>query len=349
MDREIARILDANFNRAREGLRVAEEFARFVIEHRPLAEQAKGFRHELADLARRLDPEGELLAARDTAGDLGTTLSADGEATRASAGQVATVAAKRVGEALRVLCEYAKVVDAALAGRLDQLRYRFYDWEKHLASAATRPTFAGVRVYLLLSECFCRGGDWRGAAVAAIEGGVGAIQLREKELEGGELLDRARWLVETCRRAGVLTIINDRPDIARLCDADGVHLGQGDLPVAAGREVLKSHQSIGVSTHNAGELERAIAAGPDYVAVGPMFSTKTKPQYGVSGPDYAKSAIDRLAAAGIPHVAVGGITADRVAELRAAGVRCVAVCQGILSASDVPAATRALDAALTSS
>ena len=348
MDRELARILDANFNRAREGLRVAEEFARFVVQDRRLTEAAKGFRHELADAARTIDPDGELLGARDTAGDLGTTLATPGESARGSPGEVATTAAKRVGEALRVLCEYAKVIDPVTAGRLDQLRYRFYDWERSLAGAADRRRFERVRLYLLLTAGYCRDGDWRSAAESAIAGGVDAIQLREKDLGDGEFLDRAAWLAARCRDAGVLCVINDRADVARLVDADGVHVGRWDLPVPAARRIVKVSQFVGTSTHNPDELAAAITAGADYVAIGPMFASATKPAYRVAGPAYAADAIDRLDAAGIPHVAVGGITAENVGELLAVGVRRIAVCQAILRADDVAAATRALKSRLPS-
>jgi thiamine-phosphate pyrophosphorylase len=341
MQREIARILDANFNRAREGLRVAEEFARFVAEDGRLTEQARAFRHELADAARALDPGGELLGARDTAGDVGTAPPPGGPSGRGSPGEVATAAAKRVGEALRVLCEYAKVVDAATAERLDRLRYRFYDWEKWLSGSTDRGRFARVRLYLLLTERYCRGGDWQGTARAALAGGADAIQLREKELADGELLARARWLADACREAGALSIVNDRADIARLAGADGVHVGQGDLPVGEARRIARANQLVGTSTHNEAELAAAMAAGPDYVAVGPMFATAVKPQYGVSGPAYARAAIARLEAAGIPHVAIGGITSGNVGEVLAVGVRRVAVCRAILEAEDVAAAVRA--------
>ena len=163
-----------------------------------------------------------MLLSRDTAGDVGTSVHVESESVRGSPGDVATAAAKRVGEALRVLCEYAKLADTAVAADLDQLRYRFYDWEKSLAGAADRRRIAKARVYLLLTARFCRDGDWKSAARAAIDGGADVIQLREKDTDDGELLDRAAWLVEQCRAAGVLSVVNDRPDIARLAGADGV-------------------------------------------------------------------------------------------------------------------------------
>lgn len=347
MERSLARILDANFNRAREGLRVVEEFARFAADDARLAESVKRMRHELADAARRLDPAGTMIESRDTAGDVGAALHTDSESRRGSPADVATAAAKRVGEALRVLCEYAKLTDPAVAAGLDALRYRFYDWEKWLAGAADRRRIARARVYLLLTADCCRGGDWQAATRAAIDGGVDVIQLREKNLDGGELLNRAGWLAETCRSAGVLSVINDRPDIARLAGADGVHVGRSDLPVSAVRGIIRPTQFVGVSTHAMDQLDEAIAVGPDYVAMGPMFATTTKPDYAVAGPEYAAAALPRLAAAGLPHVAVGGVSLDNVAQLVERGVRCVAVCSAILRTDDVAAATRQFKSRLT--
>jgi len=348
MQTEIARMLDANLNRAREGLRVAEDFARFVVEDRRLAEQAKLFRHALADAARTLEAAGResLLAARDTAGDVGAAVRTESETTRAAPADVAAAAAKRVGEALRVLCEFAKLANPAVAEQLEQLRYRFYDWEKWLASAGDRGRIRRARVYLLLTQRLCRGGDFQSAARVAIDAGIDAIQLREKELPDGQLLDRAAWLVELCRPAGVLSVINDRPDIARLAGADGVHVGRDDLPVPAARRIVRPTQFIGTSTHAPDQLEDAIAAGADYVALGPMFPTTTKPQYAVAGVDYARAAVARLDGLGVPHVAVGGINPDNAARLAAAGVRCVAVSSAILGAHDIAAAVRAIRAAL---
>jgi thiamine-phosphate pyrophosphorylase len=344
MQPEIARILDANLNRAREGLRVAEDFARFVVEDRRLAEQAKLFRHALADAARALEASGgkPLLSARDTAGDVGTDIRTDSEVTRAAPAAVATAAAKRVGEALRVLCEFAKLAEPRVAEQLDQLRYRFYDWEKWLATAGDRGRIRRAKVYLLLSQRLCRGGDWRSAARAAIDGGVDVIQLREKDLPDGQLLDRAAWLVELCRAAGVLSVINDRPDIAKLAGADGVHVGRDDLPAPAARRIVRATQFVGTSTHAPDQLEDAIAANADYIALGPMFPTSTKPDYAVAGVEYARAGIARLDGLGIPHVAVGGITPANAAQLAAAGVRCVAVSSAILCAEDIPAAVRAI-------
>lgn len=344
MERDLARILDANFNRAREGLRVAEEYARFVVEDLRLAGQAKHFRHALAAAATALDPRGEMLFARDTAGDVGTTLA--GTSARLSAADVATAAAKRVGEALRVLCEYAKPVNLAVAAELDQVRYRFYDWEKTVAGAADRRRFARVRLYLLLTAQYCRTGDWQATARAAIDGGVDAIQLREKDLDDSDLLARASWLADTCRAAGVLSIVNDRPDIAWLSRVDGVHVGRRDMPVSAARRIVQPQQLIGTSTHSPGELDEALACGPDYVALGPMFASCVKPDYGVAGVGYARPAIAKLDAAGVPHVAIGGITVENVGQLAAAGVRCVAACTAILAADNVAAAARSIKSSL---
>ena len=377
MHRDLARILDANFNRAREGLRVAEEFARFVVEDAALAEQARQFRHDLAGIAARLDPTGRLLVeARDTAGDVGTAAQTTSPASRQSANEVATAAAKRVGEALRVLCEYAKAAGSVpvrssgggegtpygvttnssealptdkmnpIPVELDRMRYRFYDWEKSLAGAADRGRIRRAGLYLLLTQSACRDRAWKAAARAAIDGGADVIQLREKDLPDSERLDRAAWLAELCREANVLCVVNDRPDIARLAGADGVHVGQADLPIAAVREIIKPSQFVGVSTHSPEQLAAAITAGPDYIALGPAFATSTKPDYAVAGIETVRAGVARLAELNIPHVAVGGITLGNVRQLVEAGVRCVAVCSAILSAEDIALACQQFKQAL---
>ncbi len=146
--------------------------------------------------------------------------------------------------------EYTKIAFPATAVELEKLRYRFYDVELCIARTL-RPAdlFDRVRLYVLITESACRN-PWLETAKAAVAGGADALQLREKEMESGELLRRARILVELCRKHDVLLIVNDRPDIAMLSGADGVHVGQGDLPAVEARKVVGSDRIVGVSTHH---------------------------------------------------------------------------------------------------
>jgi len=338
MDPRVARILDANLNRAREALRVMEDYARFALDDRAGSESVKRLRHALADCAGTL-PADALLTARDTPGDVGTRITTESERRRADARAVCTAAAKRLPEALRTLEEYAKTQDPQLAGRFEALRYRAYELEARLLLGADRTArFARVNLYVLITASLCRG-DWLATAKQAIDGGAGCLQLREKDLPDRQLLERAKRLVELCRSRNVLCIVNDRPDIALLSDADGVHVGQDDLTVSDARRIVGADRLVGISTHDPAQFRAALETQSDYIAVGPMYPSPTKPQEHVPGPALLEEAV---AGTERPVVAVGGITPPRVPELIAAGGRCICVCSAVLEAPDVARAARAL-------
>src|SRR5271170_7261536 len=219
-DPAVLRLLDAATNRAREALRVLEDYARFVLDDAALSSRLKQMRHTVAQMARTF-PDAVL--HRDTPGDVGTAAKVPDELTRADAVAVVVAAGKRLGEALRSIEEYAKIDNAQMAAAAEALRYEFYEIERRLSLAARpRDRFAGVRLYVVLTEAVCRL-PWRAACTAAVAGGADCIQLREKGLSDGELLTRAHWLAGMCRDRGALSIINDRPDVAVLAGADGVH------------------------------------------------------------------------------------------------------------------------------
>ena len=175
-------------------------------------------------------------------------------------------------------------------------------------------------------------------ARAMLRGGARILQLRLKTASSRDLLAAARVLRGITRDAGALLIVNDRADVARAAQADGVHLGQDDLPPAAARGVLGSGAIVGVSTHDVAQARDAAAAGADYLGIGPVFTTSTKR--------------DALAARGIalvravreavtaPLVAIGGITPDTAADVRAAGADAVAMIGALVRADDVAAAVR---------
>ncbi|MFT3684150.1 MAG: thiamine phosphate synthase [Phycisphaerales bacterium] len=189
---------------------------------------------------------------------------------------------------------------------------------------------------MLVTESLCRGGrPWLEVATEAIAGGADCIQLREKSLQDGELLARAKSLVQAVGgRAAV--IVNDRADIALAAGATGVHLGQEDAPVSAVRELAGDRLLVGVSTHDLIEARRAMHDGADYVGVGAMFPTSTKVRE-TSGPAYLRAFLEfTRETRPLPHVAIGGITPENVANLIEAGCRGVAV-SGVVCASMDPA------------
>jgi thiamine-phosphate pyrophosphorylase len=340
MDLACLRIIDANLNRAREALRVMEEHARFVLDDAGLTAAIKGLRHDLAAAVPAF-LAGPLAAARETGGDVGRSIGTPSEYERASPAAVAVAAGKRLTEALRAIEEYGKIIDPKLAADIERLRYRAYEVEQRIALLPlARSRFGQVRLYVIVTEALCHR-PWLDAAAAAIAGGADCIQLREKSIADGELLDRARRLVDLCHSHGTICLINDRPDIAALAGADGVHVGQGDLGVHDARRTAGPDAIVGISTHNLEQVAAAVAACPDYVAVGPMFATATKPQDHVAGPATLRAARELTA---LPLVAIGGIDADRGPEVLSAAPCCLCVCSAIIGDPDPERAAGAIRA-----
>jgi thiamine-phosphate pyrophosphorylase len=173
---------------------------------------------------------------------------------------------------------------------------------------------------------------------AALDGGVRAVQLREKDLEGGELYRLAAALRELTARYHARLLINDRIDVALAVDADGAHLGQTSFPVAIARQLLGPGRLIGVSTHSAEEI--AAAAGADFVLFGPVYFTPSKAAYGEpQGLDRLRQAIEKSP---LPVLAIGGIKAAQLAEIRAAGAHGIGVITAISAAVDPAHAAREL-------
>lgn len=331
------RILDAAANRCREGLRVLEDYVRFQQNAAAETELLKHLRHDLALVLDRLQG-ARWLAARDTNADVGTGISTACEYERQSLEDVLRANALRVGEALRSLEEYSKLLDAGAARELEQLRYRFYTLEQQVLCSFRRSSLlAGRSLCLLLTEQICQHHPWQTVLTAALAGGVDIVQLREKQLDGKELLRRAEFVREATAAAGALFIVNDRPDLALLSGADGVHLGQDDLPLEQVRDLLGLQHFIGLSTHSVEQLEAAIASGADYVGVGPTFPSRTK-----RFDEYVGLQLLRQVAAHetVPRFAIGGIDLENVAQVVQAGLRQIAVSSAICGALDPESAAR---------
>lgn len=339
---DTARIFDACANRAREGLRVIEDYCRFVLDDAFLSRTLKELRHDLTAALSELAPS-LLLEARETQHDVGTEMSTPTEQTRGSLREVVQVNVKRLQESLRSLEEYGKVHSSRLGQTLEQLRYRAYTLERVLLLGVTaRQRLHGARLYVLLTGARCEASlDWIIAEAAA--GGANIVQLREKDKSDRELLERARQVRRWTRESGVLFIVNDRPDIARLVEADGVHLGQDDLPVKEARRILGPEALIGVSTHNLQQLRQAILDGASYVGVGPSFPSGTKDFAELAGLEFVRQA---MAETTLPAFVIGGVNRETVGAAVAAGARRVAVSAAITGSDDPRTVAAALLAAL---
>jgi thiamine-phosphate pyrophosphorylase len=317
---------------------VIEDFARFGRDDRAAAEAAKQLRHDLRRIADSLGVQ-RLLRALDVGGDVGRSAKTAAELDRATADDVVRAAFARLTESARSLSEYGKLASCDTGMLAERLRYRAYALEQQVVlRGALLARFRAVRLYVIITQTLCRG-DWLKTAEAAIEGGAACIQLREKGLADRELLRRAHALRELTASRDALLIVNDRADLARLAGADGVHIGQDDLSVAQARSVGGGRLLVGKSTHTPQQLEAALAEQPDYIAVGPMFPTATKPQDFIAGPEALRAAAQRTS---IALVAIGGITARNVQQVVARGAGCVAVCSAVIGAEEPAAASRAI-------
>jgi thiamine-phosphate pyrophosphorylase len=315
----LARIIDANYNRAREALRVVEDYCRFVLNDAYLQREWRQIRHQLSEILARSGLA--LLAARDTPGDVGTPAGSE-TSPRHSFRAVVRANASRVQEALRTLEEYLRLRQADLSAQLAALRYRTYTLEKAtLGMEASQEALANARLCVIITGALCvRPLEW--TVKEALAGGADIIQLREKSLPDREWLLRAELLRRWTAEARALFIVNDRPDIARLAGADGVHVGQDDLPLPRVRRLVGAEFVIGVSTHNLEQLRQAITDGASYVGVGPVFTTSTKPVSELAGLEYVRQAAAETA---LPAFAIGGITPANVEQVVQAGLNRVAV------------------------
>jgi thiamine-phosphate pyrophosphorylase len=204
--------------------------------------------------------------------------------------------------------------------------------------ADRRARIDAARLYLV---CDCLPGD-RGledVLPGAIRGGVDVVQLRQKQLEDGLLAEAAAVAADLCREHGALFILNDRPDIAAVLDADGVHVGQEDMPVAQAREVVGPDMLIGLSTHSPPQIDAEDARLADYIGVGPVHETPTKPGRAAVGVELIRYA---AAHATRPFFAIGGLNAGNLAATLDAGARRAVVLRAIAEAEDPERAARAL-------
>jgi thiamine-phosphate pyrophosphorylase len=338
MERSAYRIIDANFNRAREACRVVEEFCRFVLNSSSLTERAKKLRHKLSASIGKLNA-GRLIAGRDTPGDVGVGMTIEKQLTRGNLNDCFIAGCKRLTEALRALAEIIRIDNESLAAAIEKLRFDAYTLEKDIIIFSDTSTkFKSVRLYIVITSNLPA--DVISLTHKCAEGGADCIQLRAKDVEDDRHFALAVEFVKICKDAGIISIINDRTDIAVACGADGVHLGQNDLPVEQARRLQLAPLIIGKSTHSLKQLKAACAENLTYVGLGPVYATPTKPGADAVGLEYVTGATQELADTGIGHVAIGGITPDNVEHVLAAGAESIAVCSAVTHASDPAAVCR---------
>jgi len=324
------RILDAAANRAGEGLRVVEDFARFVLDDGHLTQLVKELRHELATTCGTL-PHCERLASRDTQQDVGTVVSTPTEGLRSGTWDVCAASIERAKQSLRSLEEYSKVANPELSSRFEELRYRLYTVEKSIGTTHdSLERLGNIELCVLVDgrnsiEEFC-------VLVDELVGAeVGMIQLRDKRLSDAELAERARLLQSRTRKSSALSIINDRADVVAAVDADGVHLGQDDLSVKDARAILGPRKLIGVSTHSLKQAQAAVLDGANYLGAGPTFPSSTKSFDEFPGTSFLRQVANEIR---LPTFAIGGIGRENLPQVLDTGICRAAVGHSVVNASD---------------
>lgn len=326
----LLRILDVNANRASEGLRVVEEYARFVLEDAHLARMLKQLRHDLASVIKA-NFSGLLITARDSQHDVGTQIETTQEYHRPALLEIALANQKRAEQALRCLEEFLKPVSPDAARLVEQMRYRAYTVARAIsATAASLTKLHSARLYVLLDGGLSET-DFAERASQLIAAGVDVLQLRDKRLPDRVLLARARQLRALCIGSNTLFVMNDRPDLALLAHADGVHVGQDELTVKDARQIVGTNVLIGVSTHTIEQARAAVLDGADYIGCGPTFPSATKSFAQFSGLAFLRQVAAEIR---LPAFAIGGITRSNLPSVLATGFHRVAVSQAIASASD---------------
>jgi len=343
------RIVDANLNRASEGLRLLEDIARFILNDSPLSQQFKNLRHNLAEETKLLGIK--LLSHRNAEHDVGATLTlpspSKGEGlgeTQRDLPSVITANAKRAEESLRTIEELAKLPQMSSmlnSAKFEPLRFTLYTLEQQLISRILRQDkikrLAGL--YVILDRQTLAGRNELEIAEQVIQGGVKVIQLRDKQGSKAELLPIAQKIKALCGKSGTLFIINDYLDLALAVDADGLHIGQRDLPLPIIRRELPIDKVVGCTVRTVSQAVKAQNEAADYIAVGSMFPTTTKRGATVVGVDRLRQIRQAVSS---PLVAIGGINENNISQVIAAGANSAAVVSAVLNEEDVKGAVQRL-------
>jgi thiamine-phosphate pyrophosphorylase len=345
MSKQRLRIIDANLNRAGEGLHLLEDIARLILNDAELTQQLKTMRHEI--LRGDWSFNQQLIQARNSESDVGIDIEPWGEEKERELPITVVANARRVQESLRILEEVSKIPGTTPElepEKFKQARFALYTIEQKLLSKLSRQdkTRHLTGLYAIIDSQALNRRSHIEVAKQLIRGGVKTIQLRDKLRSKGELLPLAQQLKNLCSEHGVLFIMNDYLDLALAADADGLHLGQKDLPVKVARKLLPVDRILGCSVNTVDQATAAESDGADYIAVGSIYPTTSKETAKVVGVERLRQ-IRR--AVSLPLVAIGGINKDNAAGVSAAGADSVAAISAILGAEDVEEAARQIIAA----
>ncbi len=325
-DNRIAQLIDANLDRAREGLRVMEDWCRFGLKRSDFSIQIKDWRQQLG-----VHHHNIYRKARLTSNDPAMGVSHPLQKVRSTPQAVFIANSSRVQEALRVIEEFTRITDPKLCEIATKIRYETYEIEIKVLNTTEginkRQTLKDCSLYLITTNSR----DLEEIVLQSLKAGVKIVQYREKLLNDMEKVSQAKCLASLCKKYNSLFIVNDRIDIALAVDADGIHLGQEDIPPKIARELLGPEKIIGRSTHCLEDIKDAEVEGCDYIGIGPIFDSKTKKQLNPIGVNYLKKGLNETL---LPAFAIGGINSSNINELNKINNLRIAVSDAIINSTN---------------
>tara|TARA_B100000963_G_C22529664_1_gene626995 strand:- start:89 stop:1141 length:1053 start_codon:yes stop_codon:yes gene_type:complete len=321
-DLRIAQIIDANLDRAREGLRVLEEWARYGLGRVDIVKKLKDFRQILG--SHHLNSYKN---ARNYTKDRCNGLIHPEQFKRMHPENIINSNSSRIQEALRVLEEFSRNNNNELSKAASMIRYEIYSLEIELMNSKSNRHLNNILIknnlYLITKE--------KTNLILDIENlllcGVKIIQHRFKETNDCINIKKAKIIKKLCNTYGAIFIVNDRVDIALASDADGVHLGQNDLDLISARKILGFSKIIGISANNEEDIKKAISDGCDYLGIGPVFETNTKKDKKPLGIDKIIKLTKDIE---IPWYAIGGIKNENIPQLKVNNINKVAIITDIM-------------------
>lgn len=324
---KIYRLIDANINRVSEGLRVLEDIARFVLEKKYLSKDIREMRH----IVRKSFTNHNLLSFRDSQNDIGLNISQSSKLdAKEDTLDLINANFKRVQEGLRSIEEALKTLGYLNESKTyEALRFKSYDLEKRFVPNKILPD---TDIYGILGEEFSAGRSNIEVTNEMITAGIKIIQYREKNKNKRDKLKDCQAIRKITNDNNVIFIVNDDIDIALAVKADGIHIGQEDMPIEIVKNIV-GEMIIGLSTHNQNQALEAVEKGADYIGVGPIFNTSTKKNVEKSdGLPFLKWVSENIT---IPYVAIGGINESNIATVKKHGGKYFAMISELVGAKDI--------------
>lgn len=319
------RIIDANINRVCEGFRVLEDICRFKFDSEKNASKLKELRHKVRTISEEY--EFKLIEYRDAKRDIGPLITKELNISRNKNIESLILANfKRVQEGLRSLEELTQ------NSTFERIRYNSYQLEKNVLLSNKKKKFTLPSLYGIIYSRDSLGRSNIEIVKEMIKGGIKLIQYREKDLSLKQMLEECIQIRELTTKADVLFIINDHIDISIIVNADGVHIGQDDLPINHVKNLIGKDKIIGVSTHSPEQALKAVTDGVDYIGVGPIHNTQTKEKCEPVGYSYLEWVSENIS---IPFVAIGGIKESNLHEVVIRKAKSIALVSEITTSSNI--------------